>query len=248
MEEVNDFENIHFFDTLESTNLYAQEHIKSKKITTNCVIVAKHQYAGKGQRGNKWVSNYGENMLVSMVVFPHLLMVEDAFYLSKITSLALVDFLSCMTEGQVKIKWPNDIYIHSKKIAGILIENNISGSKISSSVVGIGLNVNQNEFGDLLNATSLFMESGKKYQLTELPFVFLKHFELRWEQFKNRGKEKIDSDYLKQLYAFGESRIFEDTEGPFKGKIIGLAENGLLQLKKEAGSVHSYDIKELKFL
>lgn len=248
MEEVSDFNNIHFFDTLESTNLYAQERIKSKKITTNCVIVAKHQTVGKGQRGSRWSSNYGENMLISFVLFPEFLMVEDAFYLSKITSLALFDFVCSMTEGQVKIKWPNDLYVQNKKIAGILIENNIIGSKISSSVLGIGLNVNQMEFDQNLNATSLSLENKKKYQLTELPFGLLKHFESRWKELQNSERQKIDSDYLSRLYAFGENKLFEDENGDFKGRIVGLAQNGLLKVHKDNGTTQLYDIKELKFL
>lgn len=239
-----DFKNIYFFDTLESTNLYAQEHIKSKKITSNSVIVAKKQIAGKGQRGAQWFSNYNENLLVSLVLFHRSFPVDDAFYLSKITSLALYDFIQELTEGQVRIKWPNDIFIGEKKVAGILIENNLTGNRIISSVIGIGLNVNQLEFEEELNATSIYKESGKKYTLTELPSSFLPYFK-KWF---STSKEKLKPEYLKRLYAFGETKSYEDKNGIFKAKILGVAENGLLQLKKEDGGISSYEIKDVRLI
>lgn len=244
MEEINDFKDIYFFHTLSSTNIHAQEQIKAKKITENSVVVAKKQDAGKGQRGTQWLSNHGENLLFSIVYFPKSLDVSAAFYLSKVTSLALFDLVTELTEGQIKIKWPNDIYVGSKKIAGILIENNILGSAVSSSVIGIGLNVNQALFEKQLNATSIMNESGQKHQLTSLLSKFLQIFN-KW--LFTQSKEQVDSAYLQALYGHGQTMNFEDKLGLFQGVILGVAENGLLHVKKENGNTCFYEIKEIRF-
>lgn len=248
MEEDLGLMHIHFFDTLESTNLYAQEGIKNKKIISNCTIAAKFQSSGKGQRSSKWMSKHGENLLFSLVLFHKNIYVDQAFYISKITSLALQEFLSNMTEGQVKIKWPNDLYIGRRKVAGILIENNILGNKINTSVIGIGLNVNQSVFEPSINATSIFLESGQTYNLTELLESFIEYFR-KWLKFYQTGEKKIISKkYISQLYGMGERRNFMDEDGIFNGKIIYVEENGQIRLRKENGFQKIYDVKEIQFI
>ena len=133
--------------------------IKNTEVAEGTVVLAKEQTSGRGQVNNTWESSYGDNLLMSIVLYPEFLHAGNQFLLSKFVSLAIVDFLSYYLEN-VTIKWPNDIYVGNKKIAGVLIENSLRGAFISSSVVGIGLNVNQTEFSSSIpNPTSLKNES-----------------------------------------------------------------------------------------
>ena len=129
--------NLILLNEVESTNNYANQLVLSKAAEHGTVVLAQYQKKGRGQQGNFWESEFGKNMLASFIVFPQFLSAAKQFYFSKIVSLALVDFLKTET-NEVSVKWPNDIYVRNKKIAGILIENSIKGSNLSSAVIGIG--------------------------------------------------------------------------------------------------------------
>jgi BirA family transcriptional regulator, biotin operon repressor / biotin---[acetyl-CoA-carboxylase] ligase len=131
--------NFIFLNEVESTNNYANQLVLSKAAEHGTVVLAQYQKKGRGQQGNFWESEFGKNMLASFIIFPQFLIAAKQFYISKIVSLALVDFLKTET-NEVSVKWPNDIYIQNKKIAGILIENSVKGVNVSSSIIGIGLN------------------------------------------------------------------------------------------------------------
>ena len=147
--------DIMWFKSLDSTNEEARRHISD--IDNLSVLSALEQTAGRGQRGNTWTSNAGENLMFSIVLKSPVLMAEDHFALNEIAALSVADFLS--TYGiKAEIKWPNDIYVGEKKICGILIENSFRGKTISSSIIGIGLNINQRNFNvNLPNPTSMVL-------------------------------------------------------------------------------------------
>ena len=147
--------DIIWLESVDSTNEEAKRHISD--IDNLSVLSALEQTAGRGQRGNKWTSNSGENLMFSIVLKDPKISARDQFVLNEIASLAVVDFLS-MHGISARIKWPNDIYVGSKKICGILIENSLHGSAISSSIIGIGLNINQRNFNvNLPNPTSMVL-------------------------------------------------------------------------------------------
>ena len=147
--------DIIWLESVDSTNEEAKRHISD--IDNLSVLSALEQTAGRGQRGNKWTSNTGENLMFSIVLKDPKISARDQFVLNEIASLAVVDFLS-MHGITARIKWPNDIYVGSKKICGILIENSLQGSAISSSIIGIGLNINQRNFNvNLPNPTSMVL-------------------------------------------------------------------------------------------
>ena len=141
--------------SVDSTNEVAKRHISD--IDNLAVLSALEQTAGRGQRGNIWTSNAGENLMFSIVLKSPVLMAEDHFALNEIAALSVSEFLS--TYGiKAQIKWPNDIYVDEKKIFGILIENSFRGKSISSSIIGIGLNINQRNFNvNLPNPTSMVL-------------------------------------------------------------------------------------------
>ena len=147
--------DIMWFKSLDSTNEEARRHIS--EIDNLSVLSALEQTDGRGQRGNTWTSNAGENLMFSIVLKSPVLMAEDNFALNEIAALSVADFLS--TYGiKAEIKWPNDIYVGEKKICGILIENSFRGKTISSSIIGIGLNINQRNFNvNLPNPTSMVL-------------------------------------------------------------------------------------------
>ena len=147
--------DIMWFKSLDSTNEEARRHISD--IDNLSVLSALEQTDGRGQRGNTWTSNAGENLMFSIVLKSPVLMAEDNFALNEIAALSVADFLS--TYGiKAEIKWPNDIYVGEKKICGILIENSFRGKTISSSIIGIGLNINQRNFNvNLPNPTSMVL-------------------------------------------------------------------------------------------
>ena len=147
--------DIIWLESVDSTNEEAKRHISD--IDNLSVLSALEQTAGRGQRGNKWTSNTGENLMFSIVLKDPKISARDQFVLNEIASLAVVDFLS-MHGISARIKWPNDIYVGLKKICGILIENSLQGSAISSSIIGIGLNINQRNFNvNLPNPTSMVL-------------------------------------------------------------------------------------------
>ena len=135
---------IHISET-NSTNNYLQSLCSKQKVEELTVVVADFQTSGRGQRGNSWESDSGKNLLFSIVIFPEFLEARRQFLISQIISLAIKEELDTYTTD-ISIKWPNDIYWHDKKIAGILIENVLSGSTFSRAIIGMGLNINQKNF------------------------------------------------------------------------------------------------------
>ena len=142
------------FDEISSTNDWLIERISTQKFHEGTVVLASFQTKGKGQRGSEWLSQANKSLTFSVLLKPSFLLPIHAFDLSICVALALSVSLNKLRLG-FKIKWPNDIYFQDKKIAGILIENQMSQSVYQNAIVGIGLNVNQVHFDDLSNAISL---------------------------------------------------------------------------------------------
>jgi BirA family biotin operon repressor/biotin-[acetyl-CoA-carboxylase] ligase len=158
-------------ESVDSTNNYTANLIKEGKIDHGTVILAVDQFGGRGQRDAEWLVKPGENLTLSIFLDRVNLSVENQFRISKWISLAVVDLLA--SRGiQAEIKWPNDIFVNGKKIAGMLIENSLGSSLVKSSIVGIGLNVNQTEFSGF-EATSMKLELGDHSSLDELLFSLI---------------------------------------------------------------------------
>jgi len=152
-----------FLSNVVSTNTTAADYIRSGMTREGMVIRAGYQSAGKGQLGNSWESEDGKNLLFSIILFPNMLAATEQFLLCEFISLGIHDYLNTIISG-CKIKWPNDIYAGDDKIAGILIENSLAGNAITSSVAGIGLNINQEVFSEQIpNPVSLKMITGINY-------------------------------------------------------------------------------------
>lgn len=232
--------------TVDSTNNYSTEMLKGSFVPEGSVILAEEQTRGKGQRGNTWESEAGKNLVMSLILQPKFLSLQDHFQLTMAMSLGIVDALNQHLQGaDCCVKWPNDILVNRKKICGILIETSSSGSTISSAVVGIGLNVKQTVFSDP-QATSMVLERSES-SIEEVYSSVIFFLEKRYLQLKQGKSREQKEEYFAGLYMANKEAQFEDATGKFSGTITGITEGGLLQVKKASG-VHSYALKEIKMV
>ncbi len=239
--------NIIFLDEVDSTNNYAKQLV-SDGAANGTVVLAHFQTRGKGQPGNFWESEAGKNLLTSIILHPDFLEAGKQFLISKIVSLSLVDLLTPEV-NDVSIKWPNDMYIGSRKVAGILIENSIKGSTLDSSIIGIGLNLNQLVFHSKApNPVSLLQLNGKIYDAQEMLKGFFQYFE-KWYRLLEAGKfQQIDEAYLGKLFGFNQWRNFRKDKQLFEARICGIGEFGQLQLEDRSGKITEYMFKEVEYI
>lgn len=232
-------------DEVSSTNDYIRQH--DEHLT---LCWAESQTKGRGQKGNSWESEKGQNLTFSFLLHPEQLPARRQFLLSKAVSLAVVEALRT-TGTEARIKWPNDIYVGDRKICGILIEHDLSGNgMIRRSVVGIGINVNQEHFrSDAPNPTSLLLETGRRWDRETLLTAFIERFsDFYGDICREPENRRIDESYLKLLYRKEEWHRYRDAEGTFEGRITGIGPEGELLIEKRNGRSGSYLFKEVSYL
>lgn len=238
---------IHHKDEVNSTNIWADKEIKRSKVLEGTVFRANHQLQGKGQRGRVWNSEKGANLLVSYVFHPHFLRADQQFGLVKCVSLAIKDVLDEYLIDKSKIKWPNDIYVNDMKIAGILIESTMKGSYVGSSVVGIGLNVNQNNFEKGIKATSMISETGRGIDLDRLLAQISFHLEKRYLSLRANNLA-MDAEYQKAMYRLNEPCNYE-IDGHVNLMINkGVDTIGQVILEDEIGRKNAYGLHQIKMI
>lgn len=231
----------------DSTNNYAKQLI-ADKAEEGTVVLAHWQRNGKGQQGNFWESDSHKNLLFSLILYPNFLEAGKQFYLSKIVSLSLAKVLSTKVKD-VTVKWPNDIYVGTKKIAGILIENSIKGTSLDSSLIGIGLNLNQEKFiSDAPNPISLKQLTEKEYVVEEVLNEFVAAFNPLFEKLKSRSFSEIDESYFSTLFRNREWCLYRKDGKEFEARIIGIGEFGQLQLEEKPGAISEFMFKEVEFV
>jgi BirA family biotin operon repressor/biotin-[acetyl-CoA-carboxylase] ligase len=232
---------------LNSTNNFALELIKTSNPSEGTVVLTLNQTKGRGQQSNTWESESGKNLTISIIFRPKFLPIPDQFKISEVISLGVADYLRAYIDN-VSIKWPNDIYVGEKKIAGILIEHSIMGSELSHSVCGLGLNMNQMKFmSDAPNPISLGMITGEIYDLNKELDNLLTCMEKRYFQLKAGDVVNLENDYLNAMYWKDEEHQFSDENGNFCGKIVGVTDWGQLRIESE-GEERVYNFKEVKFV
>jgi BirA family biotin operon repressor/biotin-[acetyl-CoA-carboxylase] ligase len=235
-------------DCIDSTNNYATNHLIRESWQEGTVVIADDQSKGKGQMQNIWESEKGKNLLVSIVLYPSFIAVRHQFQISKVIALGVYDVVSLFVEN-VTIKWPNDIYVVDRKIAGILIENAIIGDEFSYSVAGVGLNVNQQDFvSDAPNPVSLFQLRGIEFDREEILLLLLQSVNKWYGLLKEKNFFAIDEAYINLLYRFGTEATFQDKDGIYTGKIIGVNPIGQLMIEKGPGQIREYSFKEVGYL
>ena len=236
-------------DAIDSTNSYLKELIRENDVKNWTVITTDYQTNGKGQLNNNWYSEKGKNLTFSMLVEFDNLKVGQQYYLNYSISLALYNVLKYYIPIKLSVKWPNDILSANHKISGILIENSIKNDYIKYAIIGIGLNVNQDVFpSDILGATSLKKILKKTIDKDELLDKIL--FEIRYQilLIKQKKFKEIKQMYEEVLYRMEMPSMFiDDNENTFLGKIIGVGDNGKLQIELDNESIQEFALKEIKF-
>ncbi len=234
---------MYHLNCVDSTNNFAANLISDQICQSGAVILADVQTAGKGQMGNTWESAESKNLLCSLVWKPDNLSVDDQFKLSWMISLALHKLL--LRFGiDAQVKWPNDIYVGSQKIAGMLIENQLEGSRISWVIAGIGLNVNQQQF-DSATAVSMHHFLGIDVQvktvLSEL-LDLMNGYVNNWESLNTQFKAEVEEI----LFQKGMEANYRDEHGEFVGVIQGITNEGKLAVKV-MDELRTYNLKEIQF-
>ena len=237
--------NIIFLPSCHSTNDIAASLVKDKNVTEGTTVVTAQQTAGRGQRGNRWEAEPGRNLTFSIILKPSFLQVAQQFYLTMAISLACHHFLSKYLPEDIQIKWPNDLYYRDKKISGILIESTIKNNMIETVVVGIGINVNQEQFNES-KAISMKLISHETYNLEALLADLLTTLEPYYLKLRAYDLLYIQKNYLKNLYFYQKSRLFK-TNSIFEGKIIGIDDIGRLGVEVN-GEVQYFFFKEIEFV
>jgi BirA family biotin operon repressor/biotin-[acetyl-CoA-carboxylase] ligase len=235
-------------NSITSTNNYANMLLSKNQSIDKTAIVAWSQTQGRGMGENTWESEDFKNLTASFIISAKWLKAENQFYLSRVVCLAIVDFFK--NYGiETLIKWPNDIYACNKKIGGILIENTIVENKIVSSVIGIGLNINQEAFtSNAPGAVSLKKITGNEVDLKEALNFLINFFDVRLEHLKDKKYKEIENEYLRKIYWFEQWHDFEASGKIFKGCIKGTANTGELMVLQPDGNIENFMFKEIKFL
>ena len=233
------------YEDLGSTNTWV-EGVPSEELRDRMVVVARKQTQGRGQEGNKWESEAGKNIAMTVVWKPEGLEAGRQFAVSMAVALGCRDFLARRVEG-VTVKWPNDIYVGDKKIAGILIEHRIVGACVGVSLCGIGLNVNQRVFrSDAPNPVSLWQLTGRELLLAQVLEELLECLEERYLQVHDYGQ--LEKDFLSCLYRKEGVYDWKDEGGMFRASIEGLDEYGQLCLRDTEGRRRVYAFKEVTYV
>ena len=245
-----DYEIVFLHET-DSTNLEVIRRYEKGDLKVPSVVVADYQTAGKGYDDHYWESEKGKNLLISMAWKPVHIEPSGQFVITQIVSLALTDLLKNILgqEKKIKIKWPNDIYVNDRKIAGILIQNYIQGDQIDLSVIGVGFNVNQKQFlPETPNPTSVLLETGKIFDTKTLLQSLLKKFNAYY--YKNLSSTKeIGELYHNQLYRLDELSHFKIGENKtVTGIIRGVNGYGQLLFQMENGPLRAFHFKEIEYI
>lgn len=232
----------------DSTNHYLKTICNESSVTELTTVVADYQTSGRGQRGNSWESEAGKNLLFSFVIYPTFLEARRQFLLSQLISLAIKEELDRYAEG-FSIKWPNDIYWHEQKIAGILIENDLTGCCLGRSIAGIGLNVNQTVFYSTApNPVSLYQITQQTHNCLDLLSTIMKRVQREYLSVQNGEATHITARYRAALFRGKGMHRYEDNHGEFMAEIIGIEPEGILVLQDDKGRKRKYAFKEVKYL
>jgi BirA family transcriptional regulator, biotin operon repressor / biotin---[acetyl-CoA-carboxylase] ligase len=241
---------VFFFDELSSTNQKMKELADRTPLPDFSLVITRYQYAGRGQMGNSWESEADKNLTFSVALNPQFLKIQEQFVLSQAVSVALVKALALFHIEQVKVKWPNDIYVGDNKIAGILIETSIVADHLERCTIGIGLNVNQTCFrSNAPNPISMAQVLNKQLSLKEVLTIVNDQLVEYYSLLAAGQSFAVRNAYLSLLYRHdGAFHSFRDAEGVFEGLIIGIDPYGRLMVQRLNGQISIYDFKEVAYL
>ena len=233
---------------VDSTNNYLRNYAAQNELDSSVLLLAGYQTAGRGQHANSWHSKPDKNLLLSLLI-EEVIPVGKAFYLSKITALAIQRLLEDEIGEKVFVKWTNDIYVADKKIAGVLIENTMKGDKITRSIIGVGLNLNQIEFPkDLPNPVSLKQITGKDYDIEKFGMKFYNNFQETFLKFQQGFFTILDNDYNNCLYKKNQWVGIKTENQNKMVKVLLVNPKGALIVENKKGEQEQFVYGEIQFL
>jgi birA, biotin-[acetyl-CoA-carboxylase] ligase region len=229
---------IHLRET-DSTNKALKEISDNEDIPSGSIVIADFQTAGRGQTGNSWESEAGKNLTFSVFFRPVNMPANKIFTISEMVSLS-VKYTLDKYFSDITVKWPNDIYHKDRKIAGILIENTFHRREISQSIIGIGINVNQEEFrSNAPNPVSMIQIAGHPFDI----MAVLDDFRRIFDEQSKRCLDAIHSDYLNSIYRKDGYHRYCDDKGVFEAAIHGIDHMGYLTLRRKDNTLSRYAFK-----
>jgi len=240
--------DIRYLPMCQSTNLTAFELIEAGDYFEGTTVITNHQTAGRGQQGNVWNAEKGQNITLSVILCPKLFSIQEQFMINIALTLAIHDLLYPLVSNPdlLKIKWSNDILYDNKKICGILIQNITSGQSIAKSVVGIGININQRSYTEK-QAISLAQITNLMYDLPVLVQKLLENIEKRYLQLQKKMYQELEKSYYACLYGYQEDILVREQGRSIKGKILGVDSIGRLKMDI-LGDIRTFQYKEIQFL
>lgn len=236
-------------DATDSTNTYLKNLLLTGHVADFTVVVAKKQWVGRGQMGTQWDSEPGKNLTFSILKRHKNLATLEQFGITMVASLGILQALQAFQVPDLSIKWPNDILSGRYKICGILIENHTTGKNIQTSILGIGLNVNQEDFGQLPNVSSLKLLLGKSLEPDEILQEVLDRIRLLFTELQQGQGIQLRERYTNHLFRRGKPSTFINGEGEqFMGFIRGVSDAGRLLIALEGNTLREFDLKEVQLL
>jgi BirA family transcriptional regulator, biotin operon repressor / biotin---[acetyl-CoA-carboxylase] ligase len=234
-------------ESVDSTNNYAANLVRLSQPPEGTVITAQHQTSGRGQRHASWESTNGENLLCSIILYPKFIQAINQFSLSQAIALSVRELVENEIQKEVSIKWPNDIIVENKKIAGILIENSWMDARLNSCICGIGINLNQMHF-ETSNAISVRYITKRIWDVNDCLVQFIDILEKYYLRLKSENYVEISNAYHSHLFRKDiRSRfIFENNE--IEATILGVDLHGRLKIQPSAGEIVFCDLKEIAMI
>ena len=220
---------IYYFDSIDSTNTKAKE-LAEEGHPSGTLVVADRQTAGKGRRGRSWESPSGIGIFMTLMLKPEI-NPNHASMLTLVAAMATTRAIRRVTGVPAMIKWPNDIVMNGKKVCGILTEMSAQFDYINHIVIGIGINVHNEDFPEEIaqTASSIYLESGQHIHRASLIEAFLEEFEdVYAEYLKTEDMEGLQKEYDAMLVNRGRQVRVLDPKEPFEGKAMGITKKGEL--------------------
>lgn len=232
----------------QSTQSFLTEADKSNDLEEFYMVYTFKQTAGKGQGRNKWESEEEKNVCFSFVLRPLFLDPCKQYEISETISLAIAETVKNFGVKNVRVKWPNDIYVGEKKICGILTQNKIIGACLSAVYIGVGLNVNQKEFIFAPNPTSLRLETGKEFDKEKVLFALMDNIKKYYNRLREGKFSDLRQRYVDELLFVGEYRPYIYLGKEIEAKITSVNEYGHLVLQDRRGRGYVAELKQLQFV
>lgn len=233
-------------DECPSTNALMKQKKQEGEVNDKTAILTDFQTSGRGQGENVWYSDHGKNLLGSFYKKVNVT-IDMHFHLTIVASLAICETLKKLGI-EALIKWPNDIYVYNSKIAGILIENSLLNDKISDSIIGVGLNINQKYFPDSLpNPVSISQLIQREAEREVVLKIVFERIDKLFDTFLNGNTKDLFHAYNKKLYRLNKWHVYIHENLKFNGQIRGVLPDGHLIIETDSGVLKHFLHGEVKY-